>query len=104
MPNLPPGVANMLHPQQYMAAGLTPAAFYGLQQPAAAMYGAYGNAGLEDLAAIQRASAAGLHTLVGSGLPQHQPPTTALQSAIKAVCKQIEAFQAITAFQNTISL
>ena len=52
-------------PQHYMAAGLPAAAFYGLQQPAA-MYSAYGNAaaGLEDLAAIQRAS--GLHTLVGS--------------------------------------
>lgn len=64
MPNLPPGVASMLHPQ-YVAAGLAPAAFYGLQQP---MYGAYGNTGLEDLAAIQRASAsAGLHTLPTTG-------------------------------------
>ena len=68
MPNLPPGVASML-PQHYVAAaaGLPAAAFaYGLQQPAAAMYGAYGNAatGLEDLAALQRAS--GLHTLVGA--------------------------------------
>ena len=65
MPNLPPGVASML-PPQYMAS-LPAAAFYGLQQPAAAMYNAaYGNAGLEDLqvAALQRQ--AGLHTLVGS--------------------------------------
>ena len=63
MPNLPPGVASML-PPQYMAS-LPAAAFYGLQQPAAAMYSAaYGNAGLEDLAALQRQ--AGLHTLVGS--------------------------------------
>lgn len=69
IPNLPPGV-NML-PQHYMAAaGLPAAAFYGLQQPAAAMYSAYGNtAGLEDLAALQRAS--GLHTLVGSA--SHAP-------------------------------
>ena len=51
-------------PPQYMAS-LPAAAFYGLQQPAAAMYSAaYGNAGLEDLAALQRQ--AGLHTLVGS--------------------------------------
>ena len=51
-------------PPQYMAS-LPAAAFYGLQQPAAAMYNAaYGNAGLEDLAALQRQ--AGLHTLVGS--------------------------------------
>lgn len=65
MPNLPPGVASMLHPQYVAAAGLAPA-FYGLQQP---MYGAYGNTGLEDLAAIQRASAsaAGLHTLPTTG-------------------------------------
>merc|ERR1712038_749278 len=62
VPNLPPGVASML-PPQYMAS-LPAAAFYGLQQPAAAMYSAYGNAGLEDLAALQRQ--AGLHTLVGS--------------------------------------
>merc|ERR1712008_487563 len=67
MPNLPPGVASMLHPQYVAAAGLAPAsAFYGLQQP---MYGAYGNTGLEDLAAMQRASAsaAGLHTLPTTG-------------------------------------
>ena len=84
MPNLPPGVASMLHHPQYMATGLAPAAFYGLQQP---MYGAYGNTGFEDLAAIQRAtaSAAGLHTLVGSA---QQPATSALQSAMKGVCKQ----------------
>merc|ERR1711983_348105 len=66
MPNLPPGVASMLHHPQYMATGLAPAAFYGLQQP---MYGAYGQtAGFDDIAALQRAtaSAAGLHTLVGS--------------------------------------
>ena len=64
MPNLPPGVASML-PPQYMAS-LPAAAFYGLQQPTAAMYSAaaYGSAGLEDLAALQRQ--AGLHTLVGS--------------------------------------
>jgi len=50
MPNLPPGVASMLHPQYLAAAGLAPAAaFYGLQQP---MYGAYGNTGLGDLAAM----------------------------------------------------
>ena len=91
MPNLPPGVASMLHPQYVAAAGLAPAAaFYGLQQP---MYGAYGNTGLEDLAAMQRASAsaAGLHTLVGSAAAQaaaaaQQPVSTALQSAaIKVV-------------------
>jgi len=47
---LPPGVASMLHPQYLAAAGLAPAAaFYGLQQP---MYGAYGNTGLGDLAAM----------------------------------------------------
>ena len=89
MPNLPPGVASMLHPQYVAAAGLAPA-FYGLQQP---MYGAYGNTGLEDLAAIQRASAsaAGLHTLVGSAAAAaaaQQPVSTALQSAaMKVVCK-----------------
>merc|ERR1719220_3075808 len=50
LPNLPPGVASMLHPQYVAAAGLAPAAaFYGLQQP---MYGAYGNTGLGDLAAM----------------------------------------------------
>jgi len=68
MPNLPPGVASMLHPQYMTAAGLAPAAaFYGLQQP---MYGAYGNTGLGDLAAMQRASAsaaAGLHSLPTTG-------------------------------------
>merc|ERR1712088_136856 len=51
MPNLPPGVASMLHHPQYMATGLAPAAFYGLQQP---MYGAYGQT-------------AGLHTLPTTG-------------------------------------
>ena len=55
-------------PPQYMA-GLPAAAFYGLQQPTAAMYGAaaaaYQGTGLEDLAALQRQQA-GLHTLVGS--------------------------------------
>ena len=90
MPNLPPGVASMLHPQYVAAAGLAPAAFYGLQQP---MYGAYGNAGLDDLAALahQRASAsaAGLHTLVGQAAAGQQPVSTALQSAMqKVVCKQ----------------
>ena len=87
MPNLPPGVASMLHPQYVAAAGLAPAAFYGLQQP---MYGAYGNTGLEDLAAIQRASAsaAGLHTLVGpaaAAAAAQQPVSTALQSAAAAM-------------------
>lgn len=99
MPNLPPGVASMLHHPQYMATGLAPAAFYGLQQP---MYGAYGQtAGFDDIAALQRAtaSAAGLHTLVGSAAAaqaaQQQPPpahhsaatANALQSAMKGVCK-----------------
>lgn len=83
MPNLPPGVASMLHPQ-YMAAGLAPAAFYGLQQPMA--YGAYGNTGLEDLAAIQRASAsaAGLHTLPTTGYydPSNQFAATSLGAAV----------------------
>lgn len=65
MPNLPPGVASALMHPQYM--GLAPAAYFGLQQPA--MYGAYGNTGLEDLAAIQRAtaSATGMHTLPTTG-------------------------------------
>ena len=92
MPNLPPGVASMLHHPQYMATGLAPAAFYGLQQP---MYGAYGQtAGFDDIAALQRAtaSAAGLHTLVGSAAaaaaqqPAHHS-ANALQSAMKGVCK-----------------
>ena len=73
------------NPAQYMAAAGLPAAalsqFYGLQQPgvqaAAAMYGAYGAAtntatGLEDLAALQRASQAGLHTLVGQATAAQQ--------------------------------
>merc|ERR1711953_1477011 len=53
MPNLPPGVASALMHPQYM--GLAPAA--------------YGNTGLEDLAAIQRAtaSATGMHTLPTTG-------------------------------------
>ena len=97
MPNLPPGVAaSMLHHPQYMATGLAPAAFYGLQQP---MYGAYGNTGFEDLAAIHRqASAAGLHTLVGSpaaaaaAQPPPQAASRSLQSAMKGVCKQIVKF------------
>ena len=85
MPNLPPGVASMLppNPAQYMAAAGLPAAalsqFYGLQQPgvqaAAAMYGAYGAntaTGLEDLAALQRASQAGLHPLVGQATAAQQ--------------------------------
>ena len=86
MPNLPPGVASaLMHHPQYM--GLAPAAYFGLQQPAA-MYGAYSNTGLEDLAAIQRAtaSATGMHTLVGSAAAAaaQQPVSTgALQSAIK---------------------
>ena len=91
MPNLPPGVASALMHPQYM--GLAPAAYFGLQQPA--MYGAYGTGtGLEDLAAIQRAtaSATGMHTLVGSAAAAaaaaQQPASTALQSAIKVVCKQ----------------
>lgn len=83
MPNLPPGVASMLHPQYVAAAGLAPAAFYGLQQP---MYGAYGNTGLEDLAAIQRASAsaAGLHTLPTTGYydPNNQFAATSLGAAV----------------------
>ena len=111
MPNLPPGVASMLHPQ-YMAAGLAPAAFYGLQQPMA--YGAYGNTGLEDLAAIQRASAsaAGLHTLVGSAAAAaaaQQPVSTALQSAaaaaaaaMKVVCKQRTTFLVQIQFPHEI--
>ena len=85
-------------PPQYMAS-LPAAAFYGLQQPAAAMYSAaYGNAGLEDLAALQRQ--AGLHTLVGStatsatalaqaqalasGNPTVHQPTAG--GAVKGVC------------------
>ena len=91
MPNLPPGVASMLHPQ-YVAAGLAPA-FYGLQQP---MYSTYGSTTMDDLAAMQRASAsaAGLHTLVGSAAGQQPVSTAALQSAavaaaaMKVVCKQ----------------
>jgi hypothetical protein len=84
MPNLPPGVASMLHPQYVAAAGLAPAAaFYGLQQP---MYGAYGNTGLEDLAAMQRASAsaAGLHTLPTTGYydPNNQFAATSLGAAV----------------------
>merc|ERR1719355_421367 len=67
-----------------MAAGLAPAAFYGLQQPMA--YGAYGNTGLEDLAAIQRASAsaAGLHTLPTTGYydPNNQFAATSLGAAV----------------------
>ena len=116
MPNLPPGVASMLHPQYVAAAGLAPAAaFYGLQQP---MYGAYGNTGLEDLAAMQRASAsaAGLHTLVGSAAAQaaaaaQQPVSTALQSAaIKVVIasnfskEQILIFFTQFLFQRAITL
>jgi len=86
MPNLPPGVASMLHHPQYMATGLAPAAFYGLQQP---MYGAYGNTGFEDLAAIQRAtaSAAGLHTLPTTGFydPNNQfAAATSLGTAVAA--------------------
>jgi len=66
------------------AAGLAPAAaFYGLQQP---MYGAYGNTGLEDLAAMQRASAsaAGLHTLPTTGYydPNNQFAATSLGAAV----------------------
>jgi hypothetical protein len=85
MPNLPPGVASMLHHPQYMATGLAPA-FYGLQQP---MYGAYGNAGFDDLAAIQRAtaSAAGLHTLPTTGFydPNNQfAAATSLGAAVAA--------------------
>lgn len=83
MPSMAPNqLASMLHHPQYMAAGLAPAAaaFYGLQQPA--MYG-YSGAGLEDLAAIQRASASALHTLVGSASTVQQAA-----SAIKVVCKQ----------------
>ena len=100
VPNLPPGVASML-PPQYMAS-LPAAAFYGLQQPAAAMYSAaYGNAGLEDLAALQRQ--AGLHTLVGSsaatsanalaqaqalasGNPNVHQQSAASGGAVKGVC------------------
>merc|ERR1719483_1910297 len=59
------------------------AAFYGLQQP---MYGAYGNTGLEDLAAMQRASAsaAGLHTLPTTGYydPNNQFAATSLGAAV----------------------
>merc|ERR1719400_1260098 len=80
VPNLPPGVASML-PPQYMAS-LPAAAFYGLQQPAAAMYSAaYGNAGLEDLAALQRQ--AGLHTLQTTGYydPSNQYAATSLAAA-----------------------
>jgi len=80
VPNLPPGVASML-PPQYMAS-LPAAAFYGLQQPAAAMYSAaYGNAGLEDLAALQRQ--AGLHTLQTTGYydPSSQYAATSLAAA-----------------------
>lgn len=87
MPNLPPGVAaaaSMLHHPQYMATGLAPA-FYGLQQP---MYGAYGNAGFEDLAAIQRhAQTAGLHTLPTTGFydPNNQfAAATSLGAAVAA--------------------
>merc|ERR1719464_691331 len=74
----------MLHPQYVAAAGLAPAAaFYGLQQP---MYGAYGNTGLEDLAAMQRASAsaAGLHTLPTTGYydPNNQFAATSLGAAV----------------------
>ena len=79
VPSLPPGVASML-PQHYMAS-LPPAAFYGLQQPTAAMYSAYGGTGgLEDLAALQRS--AGLHTLVGAS----NNPTVPQPGAMKAVC------------------
>ncbi len=61
-------------------ASLPPAAFYGLQQPAAAMYSAYGGTGgLEDLAALQRS--AGLHTLVGAS----NNPTVPQPGAMKAV-------------------
>jgi len=80
VPNLPPGVASML-PPQYMAS-LPAAAFYGLQQPAAAMYNAaYGNAGLEDLAALQRQ--AGLHTLQTTGYydPSSQYAASSLAAA-----------------------
>merc|ERR1712038_446260 len=79
VPNLPPGVASMF-PPQYMAS-LPAAAFYGLQQPAAAMYSAYGNAGLEDLAALQRQ--AGLHTLQTTGYydPSNQYAATSLAAA-----------------------
>merc|ERR1712156_753773 len=78
------GVASMLHPQHMTAAGLAPAAaFYGLQQP---MYGAYGNTGLGDLAAMQRASAsaAGLHTLPTTGYydPNNQFAATSLGAAV----------------------
>merc|ERR1719189_2933012 len=81
VPNLPPGVASML-PPQYMAS-LPAAAFYGLQQPTAAMYSAaaYGSAGLEDLAALQRQ--AGLHTLQTTGYydPSSQYAATSLAAA-----------------------
>jgi hypothetical protein len=77
LPNLPPGVANLI--PQYMigagAGGGFPAYLTGLQQP---MYG-YGGVGagpqlggvsgqqLEDLAALQRSTLANLPQLVGSG-------------------------------------
>ena len=66
MPNPPPNVAaSMLHHPQYMANGLAPAAFYGLQQP---MYGAFGNTGFENLAANPTAATATTVTTSNTGL------------------------------------
>lgn len=74
MPNLPPpGVAGMTLPPQYMMGNPSFPMAYGLhhQQPAA-MYSAYG--GLEDLAALQRNAAVGLHSLVGAAAAAAQQP------------------------------
>eukprot|EP00095_Tigriopus_kingsejongensis_P005358 maker-scaffold34_size539781-snap-gene-2.9 protein:Tk05358 transcript:maker-scaffold34_size539781-snap-gene-2.9-mRNA-1 annotation:"protein lingerer-like" len=64
MTNLPPGVAGMTMPPQYMI-GNPNLPYFGLQQPTAAMFSPY--AGLDDLAAMQHRNAASLHSLSNPG-------------------------------------
>ncbi len=102
IPNLPPGVAGLMPPQYMIGNPSLPAAFYGLHQTpqqqqqqqaaaaaaAATMYSTYNAAagattaatGLEDLAALQRGAAAGLHTLVGATAGQQQQSNTSSQA------------------------
>ncbi|XP_059082226.1 LOW QUALITY PROTEIN: protein lingerer-like [Tigriopus californicus] len=68
MPNLPPGVAGMTMPPQYMHMGNHPnMPYFGLQQPGGTpIFSPY--TGLEDLAALQhRNAAASLHSLSNTG-------------------------------------
>ena len=89
-PFLWPQAASMLQHPQYMASGLAPTAFYGLQQQ---MYGTYGNTGFENLASAASITDGGVEVTSNHNIAQMSNTGTIPKSisSDKAVVMKEEA-------------